>query len=195
MRYCKSYANLNYGTKYLNSIHSIHHEIFIPARSSYLRDHDALCWISVCYNNLLIRKSKWCKSSNEKRHYLNHRDYRFLCYLERINELILIKKENIKNNHYSPAISLIWSRITAAFSNSQALIASSSWSLRSFKIISLSALVALLSFLTFPLVKEPKSWSKLRSVFTVSRDFTLEEAISGTIQSFWLCCSWIERRR
>ena len=98
MRYCKSYANLNYGTKYLNSIHSIHHEIFIPARSSYLRDHDALCWISVCYNNLLIRKSKWCKSSNEKRHYLNHRDYRFLCYLERINEFIFIERKTYLKN-------------------------------------------------------------------------------------------------
>jgi hypothetical protein len=48
--------------------------------------------------------------------------------------------------NYSQDISLIWSRITAAFSNSQAFIASSNWILRSFKMIAFSAFVALFNF-------------------------------------------------
>jgi hypothetical protein len=53
----------------------------------------------------------------------------------------------IENIFYSPDISLIWSRITAAFSNSQDFIASSSWILKSFNIIAFSAFVAFFNFL------------------------------------------------
>jgi hypothetical protein len=91
---------------------------------------------------------------------------------------------------------LIWSRITAAFSNSQALIASSNWIFKSFKIIAFSALVAFFNFLVlFSCVIFQKDCSRSRSVFTVSNDFTFEEASFGVIPCSLLNLSWMLRRR
>jgi hypothetical protein len=62
---------------------------------------------------------------------------------------MLLEKEVLelyKLIYYSHDISLIWSRITAAFSNSRAFIASSNWILKSFKIIDFSAFVAFFNF-------------------------------------------------
>jgi hypothetical protein len=91
---------------------------------------------------------------------------------------------------------LIWSRITAAFSNSQAFIASSNWIFKSFKIIAFSAFVAFFNFLVLlSCVIFQKDCSKSKSVFTVSRDLTFEEASFGVIQCSLLNFSCILRRR
>jgi hypothetical protein len=102
----------------------------------------------------------------------------------------------IENIFYSQDISLIWSRITAAFSNSQAFIASSNWIFRSFKIIAFSAFVALFNFFVLlSWVSFQKDCSRSKSVLTVSSDFTFDEARVGVIQCSLLNFSWILRRR
>lgn len=88
---------------------------------------------------------------------------------------------------YSPSISLIWSLMIAAFSNSQFAMATCISFPSSAKIIDFSALVSFFNFFLVPLCSPVKSCTSSSPVFTLSILLILEIAMLGFILCFWLC--------